>query len=142
MHTGLTKVNDANEFEANLRKMTRMALNILDKKAFILAFDDIDVDVEQGWNVLEALRRYLSDTRIISIVSGNIKLYGSLVRYELCKNLKMPDGTHRELMANELESQYMLKLLNPSNRINLLSLGQLLQNSEITVNVKTEKGCY
>ena len=139
MHTGLTKVNDANEFEANLRKMTRMALNILDKKAFILAFDDIDVDVEQGWNVLEALRRYLSDTRIISIVSGNIKLYGSLVRYELCKNLKMPDGTHRELMANELESQYMLKLLNPSNRINLLSLGQLLQNSEITVNVKTEK---
>ena len=139
MHTGLTKVNDANEFEANLRKMTRIALNILDKKAFILAFDDIDVDVEQGWNVLEALRRYLSDTRIISIVSGNIKLYGSLVRYELCKNLKMPDGTHRELMANELESQYMLKLLNPSNRINLLSLGQLLQNSEITVNVKTEK---
>lgn len=139
MHTGLTKVNDANEFEANLRKMTRMALNILDKKAFILAFDDIDVDVEQGWNVLEALRRYLSDTRIISIVSGNIKLYASLVRYELCKNLKMPDGTHRELMANELESQYMLKLLNPSNRINLLSLGQLLQNSEITVNVKTEK---
>lgn len=139
MHTGLTKVNDANEFEANLRKMTIMALNILKKKAFILAFDDIDVDVEQGWNVLEALRRYLSDTRIISIVSGNIKLYGSLVRYELCKNLKMPDGTHRELMANELESQYMLKLLNPSNRINLLSLGQLLQNSEITVNVKTEK---
>lgn len=139
MHTGLTKVNDANEFEANLRKMTTMALDILNKKAFILAFDDIDVDVEQGWNVLEALRRYLSDTRIISIVSGNIKLYGSLVRYELCKNLKMPDDTHRELMANELESQYMLKLLNPYNRINLLSLGQLLQNSEITVNVKTEK---
>lgn len=69
-----------------------MALGILDKKAFVLAFDDIDVDVEQGWNVLESLRRYLSDTRIISIVSGNIKLYGSLVRYELCKNLKMPDG--------------------------------------------------
>lgn len=139
MHTGLSKVNDANEFEVNLRKMTRMALKILGKKAFILAFDDIDVDVEQGWNVLETLRRYLSDTRIISIVSGNIKLYGSLVRYELCKNLKMPDGAPRELMANELESQYMLKLLNPSNRINLLSLGQLLQNSEITINVKIGK---
>ncbi|MBS7198370.1 MAG: hypothetical protein KH111_09615 [Bacteroidales bacterium] len=139
MHTGLARVNDANEFEANLREMIKMALGILDKKAFVLAFDDIDVDVEQGWNVLESLRRYLSDTRIISIVSGNIKLYGSLVRYELCKNLKMPDGFARELMTNELESQYMLKLLNPSNRINLLSLSQLLQNPENIVNVKTEK---
>lgn len=137
MHTGLAKVNDANEFEANLREMIKIALEIVDKKAFVLAFDDIDVDVEQGWNVLESLRRYLSDTRIISIVSGNIKLYGSIVRYELCKNLKMPDGVAHELMTNELESQYMLKLLNPSNRINLLSLSQLLQNPENIVNVKT-----
>ena len=138
MHTGLTKVNDANEFEVNLRKMIKEALEILGKKAFVLAFDDIDVDVEQGWNVLEALRRYLSDIRIISIVSGNIKLYGSLVRYELCKNLKMPRGYTRDLMTNELESQYMLKLLNPSNRINLLSLSLLLQNPENSVYVKTE----
>lgn len=137
MHTGLPKVNDANEFEANLREMIKIALEFIDKKAFVLAFDDIDVDVEQGWNVLESLRRYLSDTRIISIVSGNIKLYGSIVRYELCKNLKMPDGVARELMTNELESQYMLKLLHPSNRINLLSLSQLLQNPENIVNVKT-----
>lgn len=135
MHTGLAKVNDANELEANLRDMIKMALGILDRKAFVLAFDDIDVDVEQGWNVLESLRRYLSDTRIISIVSGNIKLYGSLVRSELCKNLKMSEGFARELMTNELESQYMLKLLNPSNRINLLSLGQLLQNPKNIVNV-------
>lgn len=139
MHTGLAKVNDANELEANLRDMIKMALGILDRKAFVLAFDDIDVDVEQGWNVLESLRRYLSDTRIISIVSGNIKLYGSLVRSELCKNLKMSEGFARELMTNELESQYMLKLLNPSNRINLLSLGQLLQNPENIVNVGMEK---
>lgn len=139
MHTGLAKVNDANELEANLRDMIKMALGILDRKAFVLAFDDIDVDVEQGWNVLESLRRYLSDTRIISIVSGNIKLYGSLVRSELCKNLKMSEGFARELMTNELESQYMLKLLNPSNRINLLSLGQLLQNPKNIVNVGMEK---
>ncbi len=136
MHTGLTKVNDANEFEPNLREMIKMALEILEKKAFVLAFDDVDVDVEQGWSVLESLRRYLSDTRIISIVSGNIKLYGSLVRYELCKNLKMPNSLARGLMTNELESQYMLKLLNPSNRINLLSLSQLLQNPENSVKVK------
>lgn len=135
MHTGLAKVKDANAFEENIRAMINAALKILGKDAFLLAFDDIDVDVEQGWNVLESLRRYLSDTHIISIVSGNIKLYGTLVRYELGRNLKMPSGSGRDLMENELESQYMLKLLNPSNRINLLSLAHLLQNGNNMVKV-------
>lgn len=139
MHTGLNKVNKANDFEENLRKMIQKALEILEKKAFILSFDDIDVDVEQGWNVLEALRRYLSDERIISIVSGNIKLYGMLVRNELCKNLTMQDRPTKNMMANELESQYMLKLLNPSNRINLLSLYNLLQYEGNTVKVKSNE---
>lgn len=138
LHSGLARINDANEFEAYLREMTEEALNILGKEAFVVAFDDIDVDVKQGWNVLESLRRYLSDSRIISIVSGNIKLYGSLVRNEMAKELGMPEGVTRELMINELESQYMLKLLNPSNRINLLSLGQLVHNPGTTVMVKTE----
>lgn len=138
MRTGLAKVKDANAFEENIRAMINAALKILGKDAFLLAFDDIDVDVEQGWNVLESLRRYLSDTHIISIVSGNIKLYGTLVRYELGRNLKMPQGSGRELMENELESQYMLKLLNPSNRINLLSLAHLLQNESNTVMVKAK----
>lgn len=135
MRTGLAKVKDANAFEENIRAMIDAALQILCKDAFLLAFDDIDVDVEQGWNVLESLRRYLSDTHIISIVSGNIKLYGALVRYELGRNLKMPPGSAHDLMENELESQYMLKLLNPSNRINLLSLAHLLQNGNNTVKV-------
>ena len=135
MHTGLAKVKDSNAFEENIRAMINAALKILGKDAFLLAFDDIDVDVEQGWNVLESLRRYLSDTHIVSIVSGNIKLYGTLVRYELGQNLKMPLGSGRDLMENELESQYMLKLLNPSNRINLLSLAHLLQNGKNLVKV-------
>lgn len=140
MRSGLPKVMDANAFEENLRKMIKMSLDILGKRAFILAFDDIDVDLEQGWNVLESLRRYLSDTHIISIVSGNIKLYGTLVRYELGRSLKMPMGTVRDCMENELESQYMLKLLNPSNRINLLSLAHLLQNGNtVTVKYKEEE---
>lgn len=136
MHTGLAKVMDSNNFEENLRKMISEALRILDKDAFILAFDDIDVDVEQGWQVLESLRRYLSDVQVISIVSGNIKLYGTLVRNHLVCNLNMAEENAREMMANELESQYMLKLLNPSNRINLLSLGHLLQKDKDCVKVK------
>lgn len=133
MYKGLHKVNKANEFEKSLRKMFKSALDILGKKAFILTFDDIDVDIKQGWNVLETLRRYLSDSHIISIVSGNIKLYGMLVRSELCKNLSIRNHQSRTIMENELESQYMLKILSPSNRINLRSLSDIIQNNTISI---------
>ena len=141
VHTGLKKVSDANEFEANLRRLIKTALSILEKKAFILSFDDIDVDVEQGWNVLETLRRYLSDSHIISIVSGNIKLYEALVRQELCAKLPMKAGEQKEQMTNELESQYMLKLLKPAHRINLRSLKSiiLLGNINVEIECKGEK---
>lgn len=138
MHTGLGKIKKTNLFENNLRKMIAKALNILEKKAFIISFDDIDVDVEQGWKVLETLRRYFSDEHIISIVTGNIKLYGMLVRKELCKNLVIPDEQVKSNMANELESQYMLKLLNPANRINLRSLYSLIQYENYSIIIKKE----
>lgn len=138
MHTGLDKVSKTNELEGNIRSMVKTALQILGKNAFVLAFDDIDVDVKQGWNVLESLRRYLSDEHIISIISGNIKLYGTLVRQELCKHLALPTGKAKETMKNELESQYMLKLLNPQNRINLVSLYNLVQQNGIAINVCKE----
>lgn len=137
LNTGLCKVRQADDFEKNIRQMIRVALSILNKKAFILAFDDIDVDVEQGWKVLETLRRYLSYERIISIVSGNIKLYGMIVRHELCKNLTISNNLSKDTMENELESQYMLKLLEPSNRINMLSLYNIVHSGNYNVYIKT-----
>lgn len=38
----------------------------------LLSFDDIGIDVEQGWNALESLRRYFSDNHEATIVVGNI----------------------------------------------------------------------
>lgn len=126
--TGLNKVEKSNEFELSLRKMLTQALRILGRKAFLLAFDDVDIEVIQGWEVLESIRRYFSDSRIISIVSGNQKLYGMIVRNELSKGLTMKDKAAHENMANELESQYMLKILRPEKRFNLSPLKTLIKN--------------
>ena len=135
LHTGLSKVAKANNFEKILRDMIRTSLEILGKKAFIIAFDDIDVYAKQGWNVLETLRRYLSDDHLISIVSGDLKLYSMLVRHALAENLTISNAKAKERMTNELENQYMIKLLNPANRINLQSLYNLLQLGNSTIKV-------
>lgn len=127
LHTGLSRVNEANKFEENLRIMIGEALRILEKKAFIISFDDIDMDINKGWNVLECLRRFLSDIHIISIVSGNFKLYEMLVKKNLCEHLSIKNDREKAIMENELGGQYMLKLLPPANRINLQSLRNLIQ---------------
>ncbi len=133
MHTGLDKVNQSNNFELAIRKMMDEALVILGKKAFLLAFDDIDMDAGQGWGVMEHLRRYLSYRKLITIVSGNIKLYGILVRQKLKENLGLKDDDSLHVLINELESQFMLKLINPSNRINLSPMAAVVKNHVIQI---------
>ena len=54
---GLAQVDGALNLETNFRKMVDTALNILNKKAFLIAFDDIDVDMEKGWPVMETIRK-------------------------------------------------------------------------------------
>lgn len=130
MRTGFNKVEKTNEFERYIRELLGLALSILDKKSFILAFDDIDIDVAQGWEVLETIRKYFSDSRIITIVSGNLKLYGMIVRDKLSKDLSL-NSRNKEMMANELESQYMLKLIRPEKRFNLFPLKILLNMGNI-----------
>lgn len=137
LHTGLDKVNQTNNFELAIRRMIDEALDILKKKAFLLAFDDIDMDVNQGWGVMEHLRRYLSYKKLITIVSGNIKLYGTLVRQKLTENLGLEDNASRHVLVNELESQYMLKLINPSNRINLSPMAAVVKNHDIQIKTKS-----
>lgn len=127
LYTGLDKVGMANRFERNLRRMVSEALEILGKRAFLMIFDDIDVDMAKGWEVLETLRRYLSDDRLVTVVSGNFRLYEALVRHEMSQGLPQDFGEGRTQMVNELESQYMLKLLDPSRRIHLSAPGLLLQ---------------
>ena len=138
MHTGLDKVNKSNNFELSIRLMIDEALRILEKDAFLLAFDDIDMDVEQGWGVMEHLRRYLSYKKLITIVSGNIKLYGTLVRQKLTENLRLSDNASKQMLVNELESQYMLKLINPSNRINLSPMLSVVKNRRVMIKDKQE----
>jgi hypothetical protein len=135
MYTGLRKVNQANNFEKSIRLLVDEALKILNKKAFLLAFDDVDMDLEQGWSVIETLRRYLSYPRIITIVSGNLKLYGMLVRHKLTDNLKINscDSSASKEISNELENQYMLKILSPANRIYLMTISNILQDNSTEI---------
>ena len=133
MDNGLKAVHASKELAANFNEFLRLSLDVLKKKAFLVMFDDIDVDATKGWAVLETIRKYFTGARLITIVSGDSQLYSTVVRQKKWQNfgkeiLKYEGRQLGKLpvfneMITELESQYLQKVLQPRNRIHLSTIG-------------------
>jgi hypothetical protein len=137
MQRGLRSVNAARNLEVNFTAAINYALKILGKKAFIIAFDDIDIDFTKGWPVLELLRKYFVSKQIITILSGDMRLYSLAVRKKqwlnFSKEVIKHEGTTSERLerlrelVTETESQYLQKVMKPSRRIHLTTLNEKLR---------------
>ena len=133
MERVMESVSAAFNLERNFHCFVFYALKILKKKAFLLMFDDIDVDFKKGWMVLETLRKFLTSKQMIIVLSGNIKLYSKNVRkqqwHNFGKELLLNENTEvyggRDefyRLVNEIEGQYMQKILKSENRVYLYNL--------------------
>jgi hypothetical protein len=101
--------------------------------AIVIPFDDVDTDLRYGWIVLETIRRYLATPRLITIISGDMTLYRMLVRSSQWPTLehlvtyeKEIEGRANEFIAqiNQLEEQYLKKLLPSGLRVHLEPLNE------------------
>lgn len=138
MRKGLESVKAAKELEENFNKIVEEALAILGKKAFLIAFDDIDVNFNNGWKVLETIRKYLTSPQIITLLSGDLKLFSKAIRKYQWINLgnelltwegeKLKKIEKYDELVTEIESQYMQKIMKAPNRIHLLTIGEKLNN--------------
>ncbi|UTA66403.1 hypothetical protein [Emticicia sp. 21SJ11W-3] len=144
MENGLKSVGASLKLSENFHNLLIEALKILDKKVFLLMFDDIDVDSRKGWPVLETIRKYLTSDRLITILSGDMKLYSTVVRQKKWQNfgkdilnyegdvLKRP--SRFDEMVTELEAQYLKKVMLPKYRIHLPTIWKVLKRGH-TINV-------
>lgn len=133
MTRGMESVSDAFHLERNFHKLVNEALGIIGMDAFLLMFDDIDVDFRRGWTVLETIRKYLTTPQLIVVLSGDLELYSKNVRKQqwnnfgkaLLKNEVDTDSTVMSRytgMVNKLEGQYLMKILKSENRVFLQSI--------------------
>lgn len=138
---GLNNVKSAYDLEKNFHELVDSALEILGKKFFVLAFDDIDVDMSKGWRVLETLRKYLTTPKLVVFLSGNLTLYSYNVRLHQWKQFKELKGFEErdyKDQVNQLEGQYLLKVLKPENRIQLRTLFDYKQIFKTKYEIKEE----
>ena len=151
MEQGLEKTRSSVGFKRDFTAFLTISLKILNKSLFVIAFDDIDTASHKGWEVLEIIRKYLAASNILVVLSGDLGLYSTIVRQQQWKNFgeglwsreRSRRDTYRQ-QINDLEDQYLLKVLSLKNRIDLLRLGQIIDNrSAVDVKVKAESiGLY
>ena len=154
LETGLEKAIEGFEFEKHFNKFLKHSLEILHKNAFVVVFDDIDTQFQSGWPVLESIRKYLTSPYLITIISGDIELYSTLIRRAQFQNfgelnLKY-DRPSRELhddvsswrrdpligQINRLEEQFLMKILKPENRIAIQSMERIQSDEKFKFKVK------
>ena len=147
MDKGLRSVHAARSLESDFHNLLKHALKILEKKIFIIALDDIDIDFRKGWPVLEAIRKYLTSPYIITLLSGDLKLFSKAIRKQQWKNfgkaLMINEGDKLDRindyddLVTEMEGQYLQKVMQPQRRIHLTTIQE-----KINIRGKEKIGIY
>lgn len=151
MHKGLEDVNSSFYLRRNFNIFVNKSLQILEKKAFLLIIDDVDTDFTKAWPIMEMLRKYVCNEKIITVVSGDFNLFSYATRKQQWKNFGKPllknEYDDKSFQHNceyknqvlELENQYLKKIFPVSNRINLTTIRFLLEIYKKNIIVKDSK---
>lgn len=144
---GMERAEASNKLEILFHNYVKVVLKILKKTCLVISFDDIDTDFKKGYDVLESIRKYLTSPQIVTIITGDLELYGKLVRKSfwkgfdlafLNKETEYAGRTKKEFaqMIDQLENQYLVKLLKPEYRISLKSVREYMLDNAYPILVK------
>ncbi len=119
----LEEMHSARHLRKSFREFCRQALEKEGKAMFLVLIDDVDMAFDQGWPVLETVRKYLDFPQMLPIILGDFSLYMLLVKQQHQKKL----GAIRQVEESsvddgvaKLADQYLLKVLPPHHRIELV----------------------
>lgn len=143
---GIEKAIASNNLERAFQHYLYVALKLMKKKCFVIPFDDIDTDFRKGYDILEIIRKYLTTPFVITVLTGDLELYGKLVRKEtwkcfddelMKKELEYAGRKEAEFSSiiNQLENQYLVKILKPEYRISISTMREYMDNTEYRLNV-------
>jgi len=109
-----------------------------EKNILVIPIDDLDMNMDNSFEMAEEIRRYLVTNNIIVTMAINITQFTQLAEQEYIKTLEKLYDKHllKEAPA-DMAAKYLTKLI-PTNRRNSLPF---FDSNNIS-NVKTEEGIY
>ncbi len=140
MDKGLEIATGGMRLAEHFSNFLKASLEILGRDMFLLAFDDVDTQFEEGEKITETIRRYLNTPFLQVILVGDLELLTSLIRkkqWSMFGDLPRLDRKRKYSdSVRDLEDQYVLKLFKSENRIYLKTLGETMNDYHITIEGK------
>lgn len=144
---GMEKAISSNNIDKLFQEYVYLALSLLGKRCVVISFDDIDTDFNKGYEILEIIRRFLTTPMIMTIITGDLELYGKLVRKASWKCFSREFLEKETLYANrkkqefstmidQLENQYLIKILKPEFRIPISTIKEYLADNDFEISVR------
>ena len=114
----------------NLFKYTKDIFNV---DILIIPIDDVDMNLKQGYQIADSIRKYMSSPYIIPIVAFNIRQMRVVTKFHKYKefNLKIDSKFESDELSflQSLPNDYLSKVFPPNRRIYLKSVFEILKEA-------------
>lgn len=122
--------------------LMEMYLKFMDKELLVICIDDIDLNIQYAYRMIEQIRKYLSNRQCLILFASNIEQLTLVVRHSIEMDLygRIIEGENSE--SQEMAAKYVTKLLPTSQRINLVHIVDLYDRPLVLLNNKGEEYGY
>ncbi len=131
-----------NQLIGEVDRFFREVCSLLGKKLLILTIDDVDTSLNQAFENLEVVRRYLVSPVVLPIISGDQRLYNEVTWREFHGKLLKDSSYARAdaaLQAKELAKEYQRKILPLQYRLQMPDVAQYLRDQNILLTHETAR---
>jgi len=113
----------------NLFKATK---DIFGVEILVIPIDDVDMNLKQGYQIADSIRKYMSSPYIIPIVAFNIRQMRVVTKYNKYKEFGLDIDKEIDMeelsFLRSLPNDYLSKVFPPNRRIYLKSVYEILKN--------------
>lgn len=109
-------------------------LKVLGKQLLVITIDDVDTSLNQAFENLEVVRRYLTTPYVLPIISGDLDLYHDITCRDFHGRLLADSSYQQEaawVRADDLAQEYLRKLLPFPYRLSMPGVSEYLADDNI-----------
>lgn len=130
------------KLEQNVHAFFQAACSLLDIPFIVFAIDDIDMSFEQGFQILETIRKYMASPFVIPVITGDPALYKSILFQNFQKKLIGCDLDQKDLhqFVGSLTEKYLSKVFPAEYRVYLRDVFDILRQRK-TILITEETSC-
>ena len=92
------------------------------KKMLVIAIDDLDVQTNHTYNMVEQIRKYLIIDNVIILIGVKLVQLSDLIKKKYSEDFKIQDQNDQ---IDDMVARYLMKLLPLSHRLNLPSYNEI-----------------